>query len=255
MINLKITGVESINMRTLLILILLYSASAYSNSELEITYFISDKSSAPIQIPSEKSGIVTDILNVLDMPNVNLVHKILPFKRLILTLENSETPWITYGSDKWQDLRAYNLSATPIMTVQHVLMTTPQTPYDSIMDILDKDIVLILGFNYPGLVDYMNQKPDNVFYVKTHKSAIQMILKGRVGAFVGMESRLKYHLKKMMIKKEDVVMHDLSDIIPGYDVNLSFSNDFPVALRKSIENQLHHLKKTGQLKAILQKYK
>lgn len=226
-----------------------------SDNVIDITYFISDKSSAPIQIPSENSGIVTDVLKKIDMPNVNLVYKTLPFKRMVLTLEQSKTPWITYGSAQWPDARASDLSATPLMTVRHVLMTTSEERYDSIVDILDRGIVLIRGFNYPGLIEYINKKPEKVFYVKTHEAAIKMVLKGRVAAFAGMDFRLKYHLNKLAIERETITLHDFSDIIPDYDVNLSFSNNFPKAYRDSIESQLFNLKKSGQLAAILQKYK
>ena len=179
----------------------------------------------------------------------------MPFKRLLLTLEKSTTPWITYGSAKWDDPRKLHLSATPFMTVEHVLMTTPETPYKSITDILDKGLVLIRGFHYPGLIEFVNKKPKKVFYVKTHEAAIKMVLKGRVAAFVGMKSRLNYQLKKFNIDRESIVFHHFSDIIPNYDVNLSFSSNFPKKHRDSIENQLFNLKQTGELEAIVQKYK
>jgi polar amino acid transport system substrate-binding protein len=171
------------------------------------------------------------------------VYKTLPFNRMILTLEKSQTPWITYGSVQWTDSRSYNLSVTPLMTVQHVLMTRAETRYDSIVEILDIGIVLIRGFNYPGLIDYINKMPKKVFYVKTHKAAIEMVMRGRVAAFVGMDLRLTYHLNKLAIEREKITLHDFSDIIPNYDVNLSFSNDFPKAYRSSIESQLYNLKK------------
>ena len=141
------------------------------------------------------------------------------------------------------------------MTVEHVLMTTPETPYKSITDILDKGLVLIRGFHYPGLIEFVNKKPKKVFYVKTHEAAIKMVLKGRVAAFVGMKSRLNYQLKKFNIDRESIVFHHFSDIIPNYDVNLSFSSNFPKKHRDSIENQLFNLKQTGELEAIVQKYK
>ena len=238
-----------------MIALLLYSAIVNSNNVIDITYFTSDKSSAPIQIPSENSGIVTDVLNKLDLPNVNFVYKTLPFKRMIIMLEKSKTPWVTYGSDKWTDSRAKDLSATPIMTVQHVLLTTAETPYDSIADMLSKGIVLIRGFNYPGLMEHINQMPEKVVYVKTHQAAINMVMRGRVAAFVGMNLRITYHLNKLAIERKAIALHDFSDIIPNYDVNLSFSKDFPKASRSSIESQLYKLKQTGQLEKILQKYK
>ena len=241
--------------KLLVITLLFYSAIVNSDDAIDITYFISDKSSAPIQIPSENSGIVTDVLKKIAMPNVNLVYKTLPFKRMIQTLEQSKAPWITYGSAKWPDLRTNNLSATPLMTVRHVLMTRAETPYNSIGEILDIGIVLIRGFNYPGLIDYINKKPKKVFYVKTHEAAIKMVLTGRVAAFVGMDLRLTYHLNKMAIERATIALHNFSDIIPNYDVNLSFSSDFPKAYRDSIESQLYNLKKTGELETILQKYK
>lgn len=241
--------------KLLVITLLFYCAIVNADDVIDITYFISDKSSAPIQIPSEDSGIVTDVLKKTAMPDVNLIYKTLPFKRMIQTLEESKTPWITYGSAKWPDLRANNLSVTPLMTVRHVLMTRAETPYNSIGEIIDTGIVLIRGFNYPGLIDYINNKPKKVVYVKTHEAAIKMVLAGRVGAFPGMDLRLTYHLKKLSIERATITLHDFSDIIPNYDVNLSFSNDFPKANRDSIESQLYNLKKTGQLGTILQKYK
>lgn len=238
----------------LAITLFLYAALADADNEIDITYYTSDKSSAPIQIPSENRGIVTDVLQKLDMPNVNLVHRTLPFKRMILMLEKSTAPWITYGSAKWKDSRANNLSVTPLFIAQHILMTLSETPYISIDDILDKGLVLIRGFNYPGLIDFVERNPTKVFYVKTHEAAIKMVQSGRVAAFVGMNSRVSYHLNKMAIDRKTIVLHDFSDIIPNYGVNLSFSNNFPKALRSSIESQLSNLKKTGQLEAILQKY-
>lgn len=237
------------------IALLICSAIVNANTVIDITYYISDKSSSPIQIPSENSGIVTDVLKQLVLPNVNLEYKTLPFKRMILMLEKSKTPWITYGSVQWPDSRSHSLSATPLMTVQHVLMTTSEVPYNSIDDILDKGLVLIRGFNYPGLIDYINKKPENVYYVKTHEAAIEMVLKNRVAAFVEMKSRLIYHLNKLTINRESIAFHNFSSIIPDYDVNLSFSKDFPKVYRSSIERQLYELKKTGKLEAILQKYK
>ena len=240
----------------LMVALLLFSTIVRSDNIVDITYFISDKSSAPIQIPSENSGIVTDVLKKLEMPNVNLVHKTLPFKRMLLTLDKSKTPWITYGSTMWDDARKHNLSATPFMTVQHVLMTGSETHYNSIVDMLDKGrgLVLIRGFHYPGLIDYIKKMPKKVFYVKTHEAAINMVLRGRVDAFVEMKSRIAYHLNKLEIEKETIALHNFSAIIPNYDVNLSFSTDFPVAQRNLIENQLYNLKESGQLTSILLKY-
>lgn len=241
--------------KLLIITLILYSTFTSANTAIDITYYTSDKSSAPLQIPSENSGIVTDVLEMLDLPNVNLVYKTLPFKRMILSLKESEIPWVTYGSAQWKDIRRKGLSINPIMTVRHVLLTTSDENYDSIIDIIDKGIVLIRGFNYPGLEELIKQRPERVFYVKSQEAAIKMVRRGRVAAFVEMESRLNYHLNKLAIDRATITMHDFSDIIPNYDVNLSFSHNFPKAHKSSIESQLEHFKKTGQLEAVLQKYK
>jgi polar amino acid transport system substrate-binding protein len=226
-----------------------------ADASTDVIYYISDKSSAPLQIPSENSGIITDVIETLDFPNVNLIYKRLPFKRMIQTLRDSETPWITYGSAQWNDARRDDLSVNQVITVRHVLLTTPEENYDSLIDIFDKGIVLIRGFNYPGLEELIIQKPDKVFYVENQGSAIRMVQRGRVAAFPEMESRLIYHLNKLAVDKATVSIHDFSNIIPDYDVNLSFSHNFPNELRDSIESQLANLKRTGQLDAILQKYK
>lgn len=45
------------------------------------------------------------------------------------------------------------------MAVQYALMTKAETRNDSIVEILDIGIVLIRGFNYPDLIDYINKMP------------------------------------------------------------------------------------------------
>lgn len=241
--------------KKLYFIILLVSFSSIADNK--ITYFIADKSSSPIQIStknSEQLGIVTDVINSIEKQNIHFSHSILPFKRMMKYMKNPKVKWITYGSAAWPGLQSLSLSKTPIMTVKHSFLTLKSNQYNKISDLFGKSLVLIHGFDYPGLAAYIEQDKFDIMYVKDHEAAIKVIAMGRAVAFPEMNIRLNYHLKKMNFPSDNFNFHYIGNIIADYDINLCFSLNFPELLKEKIEAVLVEMNSDGRLKTIINKY-
>lgn len=224
----------------------------------EFTYYISDKSSVPLQMQNnngKQTGIVTDVVNHLNIQGISFKQEILPFKRMIKSMASSNEAWITYGSAAWPGPQSTSLSRTPIISVKHVLLTKSAVHYNDIEDLFGKTIVVIRGFDYPGLEPYFKNGLILGFEVKTHKQAIEAVLKGRAFAFPEMAFRLNYHLNLSSINPQGVALHSFSDIIPDYAISLCFSESFPAAPRLKIENRLTEMQQSGELNTLLAKYR
>lgn len=236
-------------------IILLVSFSSIADNK--ITYFIADKSSSPIQIStknSEQVGIITDVINSIEKHNIHFYHSILPFKRMMKYMKYPQVKWITYGSAAWPGLQSLSLSKTPIMTVKHSFLTLKSYQYNKISDLFGKSLVLIHGFNYPGLAAYIEQDKFDIIYVKDHEAAIKVIAMGRAVAFPEMNIRLNYHLKNMNLPRDNFNFHYIGNIIVDYNINLCFSHNFPELLKVKIEDILVEMKSDGSLENIINAY-
>jgi len=242
-------------MKHYFIILLLISFSNVADNK--ITYFISDKSSSPFQISSEnskQSGIITDVIHSIEKQDIYFSHNILPFKRMLKYMESSKSPWISYGSPAWPGVQSLSLSKTPIMSVEHSFLTLKPTQYTDISDLFGKIIVLITGFDYPGLAAYIEENKFDIIYVKDHEAAIKIIAMGRAIAFPEMNIRLNYHLKKMSLPRENFNFHYIGKVIADYNINLCFSLNFPSTLRTNIEASLAAMKNDGRLDSIINSY-
>lgn len=240
---------------TFYFILLLVSFSSMADNE--ITYFIADKSSSPFQISTQQSkrvGIVTEVINSIEKNNIDFTHSILPFKRMIKYMKNPKAKWITYGSAAWPGQQSLSLSRTSIMTVKHSLLTLKSNKYNKISDLFGKSLVLIHGFDYPGLAAYIEQDKFDIIYVKDHAAAIKIIAMGRAVAFPEMNIRLNYHLKKMNLVRDNFNFHYIGNIIADYDINLCFSENFPKKSKTKIEDLLLEMKNNGSLENIINTY-
>ncbi len=236
-------------------IILVVSFSSMADNK--VTYFIADGSSSPFQIStynSQRVGIVTEVINSIEKHNIHFSHNILPFKRMIKYMKNPQVKWITYGSAAWPGQQSLSLSKTSIMTVKHSFLTLKSNQYSQISDLFGKSLVLIHGFDYPGLTAYIEQDKFDIIYVKDHESAIKIIAMGRAVAFPEMNSRLNYHLNNMNLPRDNFSLHYIGDIIADYDINLCFSLNFPELLKENIENILVAMKNDGRLENIVNTY-
>lgn len=238
----------------LLVLTTLFTSLLSYASPLQVTYYVSDKSSAPIQSSQTDDGIITDVIRAITPNTVDINERVLPFKRMLLEMQSSKSPWVTYGSAAWPGPQSTSLSRTPVLEVSHVMLTKMGNGFATISELFGKSIVLIRGFDYPGLDTYIEQGKFYVMYVKDHYSAIQAVLKGRAVAFPEMAFRLQYHLQQMNVPPSSVEKTDISNIIQDYSINLCFSNAFPYEQRAQFEDNLKELRESGELSNIIRKY-
>jgi len=205
------------------------------------------------------TGIITDIVKeIFSDPEYEIIIHTLPFNRMISMLEKGNIEnWITFGSPNWLGLQSANLSKLPVFNVQHSLLTSTKQNFDinSATDLFGKTVILLHGFDYPGLEEYIEDKRIKAIRVKSYKSAFKVVnrLKDKAG-FVEMDVRIKYNLKKEELPVKDYNLHNFSKVIDNYDLHLAMSPQFNKALQQHLESELDKLRQSGSLADIIKAY-
>jgi len=237
----------------LFLLLIFGQATAHEN----ITYFIADKSTAPFQISDSKTnkkGIITDIINAISDDEISFKHEILPFKRMIKNMEETDKNWISYGSKAWSEPQSTSLSNTVILTVKHSFLTLKNTNYHQLSDLFGQRLVLIRGFDYPGLDNFIQQNKFEIMYVKDHEAALKAVLYERAIAFPDMNIRLNYHINQLKLSPSSFSLHSINSLVPDYDINLCYSKNFPIKIRDRIEKSMIQMKENNELNTIVSAY-
>ncbi|MCV5690178.1 hypothetical protein OFN32_38815, partial [Escherichia coli] len=80
-----------------------------------------------------------------------------------------------------------------------------------------RSIVLLLGFDYPNLMPFFEDKTVNEMRVKDYDAAYRVIQRTPGDtAFVEMESRVMYNLKRLELPLEQFEIQSFSAVIPDY---------------------------------------
>jgi len=233
-----------------------------SKATTEINYMVIQDQAQPFQNHQNKkkhTGIITDIVKeIFSGPEYELKIHTLPFNRMISMLEKGNIEnWITFGSPNWPGLQSANLSKVPVFNVQHSLLTSTQQDFNinSASDLFGKTVILLHGFDYPGLEGYIEDKHIKAIKVKSYKSAFKVVnrLKDKAG-FVEMDIRIKYNLKKEELSVKDYNLHNFSKVIDNYDLHLAMSPQFNKTLQLHLESELSKLRKSGGLAEIIKAY-
>ena len=228
----------------------------------EINYMVIQDQAQPFQNHQNKkqhSGIITDIIKkIFAGPEYKLKIHTLPFNRMISMLEKGDIKnWITFGSPNWPGVQSANLSKLAVFNVQHSLLTSTQQDFaiGSARDLFGKTVVLLHGFDYPGLEEHIANKDIKAIKVKSYKSAFKVVnrLKEKAG-FVEMDIRIKYNLKMLALAEQDYNWHNFSKVITDYNLHLAMSPSFDKALQQHVEVQLAELKESGVLAEIINSY-
>jgi len=232
------------------------------NAVTEINYMVIQDQAQPFQNHLNKkkhSGIITDIVNkIFASDEYSVKIHTLPFNRMIRMLEKDDIKnWITFGSPSWPGVQSANLSKLPVFNVQHSLLTSTQQDFDinSAQDLFGKTVVLLHGFDYPGLEQHIARQNIKSIKVKTYKSAFKVVnrLKEKAG-FVEMDVRIKYNLKKEKISSKDYNLHNFSKVIADYDLHLAMSPNINKEVQKHLETELQNLHISGSIKNIIKAY-
>jgi polar amino acid transport system substrate-binding protein len=227
-----------------------------------INYMVIQDQAQPFQNHQNKkdhSGIITDIIRkIFTSPQYQIKIHTLPFNRMISMLEKGDLKnWITFGSPNWPGIQSANLSHLPVFKVRHSLLTSSKQNFDinSAEDIFGKTMVLLHGFDYPGLEAHIANKDIKAIKVKSYKSAFKVVnrLKEKAG-FVEMDIRIKYNLKMLALAEQDYHWHNFSKVITDYNLHLAMSPSFDKALQQHVEAQLAELKELGILEEIINSY-
>ncbi|HGS5188359.1 TPA: substrate-binding periplasmic protein [Vibrio parahaemolyticus] len=237
------------------------AVSAATTAE-EVNYYVIADQARPFQIEQQgqqHAGIVTDIVNAIF---ANSDYKVnfhtYPFKRMILVLEaGGEENWLTYGSPDWGRVQSENLSKEPIYTVKHVLVSSSDAPFkfNTMQDIKGRSIVLLLGFDYPNLMPFFEDKTVNEMRVKDYDAAYRVIQRTPGDtAFVEMESRVMYNLKRLELPLEQFEIQSFSAVIPDYSIYLAFSPEMKPEVQHFINQRLSDLKASGEIDDIVKHY-
>ncbi|WP_448546586.1 substrate-binding periplasmic protein [Thalassotalea fusca] len=249
-------------MRIILLILSMLAFAGNTHASTEINYFVIQDQAQPFQNhinKQEHDGIVTDIVKrIFSGPEYKLKIHTLPFNRMIKMLEdNRYKNWITFGSPNWPGVQSLNLSDMPIFQVKHALLTSKQqeSPINKIEDMFGKTVVLLHGFNYPGLEEYIADKKINAINVKNYQAAFKVVdrLADKAG-FVEMDVRIKYNLDKEALDVDDYVLHNFSNIIADYNLHLAMSDTFDKKAQQHVNDTLKTIQRDGTLASIVAAY-
>lgn len=233
-----------------------------------INYLVIQKQNEPMQIirdDVDHSGIISDLVHEIFKNSEHTVNiKAMPFKAMLPLIESGAVSnWITYGSKSWSPPQNINLTKTTILTTKVNLLVAKKSGfnYNGIESLFDKTLVLIVGFDHPGLDSYLNnQQIHNVRLVDYKRVFMELLLSNRFAGFVGTDVRLRYQLKNaqqlgMRVSANDFNQFDFSDVIAPYPVHLSLDPGMPPSLQTFIDNRIQQLHKDGTIETILNRYR
>jgi polar amino acid transport system substrate-binding protein len=237
-----------------ILLLLFYCAAFTSHSyeNIEVIYYKSHN--PPFQFDNNKhnTGLITNIINSLSNVDVTFKAKALSFNHMIKEMSLSKEHWISYGSDVWVGAQSTSLSEITVWKVKHVFFTLKSNKFDGMHSLFDQTIVLIDGFDYPGLDSYINKNLiKKVIRVKTPELAILSVLEGDADVYPDMRNRIQYYLNKMEVNENKIILHDKANVIPDYEIKLCFSKDFPLSVKADIEIKLRNMKRLNEFENIM----
>lgn len=235
------------------------SISSYS---YDVNYLVIEKRARPLQIENygqNHKGIVTEaVIEIFRDDSHTLSIHTMPFSEILSTMEASNfDAWIGIGSSEWGGIQAKNMSTEPIIMVSHTLLTVGDGgfEYNSLKDLDDKVVILLEGFNYPGLEPHINSGKIQELRVKNYKVAFKLLTRLKSKAcFVEMGLRIKYNMAMNSIPRDDYVFNDFSAVIADYGVHLALDPKIAPELKSYIDRRIRELKSTGKLQSILSEY-
>jgi polar amino acid transport system substrate-binding protein len=235
----------------LLLLIYCVSLLSYSNDEIEVIYYKSHN--PPFQFSNKhQTGFITHIIKSLSNVGVTFKPKTLSFKRMIKEMSTSKAHWISYGSDSWVGAQSTSLSGISLWKVEHVFFTLKSNKLEGIPSLFDQTIVLIDGYDYPGLDSYINKGLiHKVIRVQNPELAILSVLEGSADVYPDMRDRIQYYLNKMGANRKEFILNDNTNIIPEYEIKLCFSKNFPPLIKADIEIKLRNMRRLNEFEHLM----
>lgn len=207
-------------------------------------------------------GLVTEIVQQVFRDSPHQLHPVAaPARRLDAMRHSGLLPnWLSYGATPWLQ-PGWQLSQQPIFSWRHVLAVprASRFHYRAIDDLFGKPLILMHGYDYPGLDRYLRSKSRQGRIsdqrALTQSSAISMLLAGRGVGYVDTELRLVYNLRQLGLSSADFRFYDLSAVIPVIEMHLMYDRSMADGVKTLIDRRLGEMRQSGQLAAIVQHYR
>ena len=248
-------------------LLILSWLQPHNSSASELTYLIIANQAEPFQINSSNyqanSGIISDVVAALaNKKNLTITTHVMPFKRYVHEIEkNTYTNWISYGSPLWRLEKQHwaqnkRLSKQALFRAHHSLVQRHDDPthYAEVEDLFGKTVILLKGFDYPGVMPFIKTGQIKKVDVKSHQSALKALTSKRGDVFIEMDSRIRYALKQHNIDRSSLKLSDVPLITPSLDIHLSFGDEVSQDTIDWIDDQIIIMKANAQLEAIINRY-
>lgn len=243
----------------------LYAAQAPAET---IDYLVIQKQNEPMQIvtnDSYHSGIITDVVAEIfkDSEHSVVIHA-MPFKAMQPAIDAGKVHnWLTVGSKNWSPPQNINLTKKSILTEKSILLLSKKSnfSYRNIESLFDKTLVLIVGFDYPGLDTYLaNQQIHHVRLVNYKRVFMELLSSNRFAGFVETDVRARYqlntaHQQGMRVSAQDFNRIDFSDVVAPYDIYFASDPNMSPALKNFIDSRIERLHKDGTIEEIISRYR
>ncbi|WP_317933461.1 transporter substrate-binding domain-containing protein [Halioxenophilus sp. WMMB6] len=231
-------------------------------SEIEsINYLIYEGAVEPYQIAhgsGPAKGIISDIVFAIFADSGITVETVIkPAPRIKRDIyQASKGCWISYGFRSWQSDPSWSqqvMSEIDLFPYQYSLMSVdPANQIQQLkVDIKNKILVTIKGFQYDHLVQQLKTLGMNVLEAKNQRHAMELLLRHRGDYYLGNYPRMAYVNSKYHLGANHLYNYPLDHAPP---VTLIMSREVPMATQQWINERLRALKADGTINAIVERY-
>ena len=128
-------------------------------------------------------------------------------------------------------------------------------------DLFGRSVILVENYHYPGLDPYLGdplvgESSGEIHAVRAFKpgGTLKMLKHHRGDVVIGFQPRILYHMAAAGLTLDDVVIQDVSNIIPTQPMFVAYSPGFPAEFGQFLNSRLAAMRDSGELMAILDRY-
>lgn len=230
----------------------------------EVAYLIVEDKSRPFQVVENgesRGGIVSDMVDAIFAGSrYEVDHQIYPINRLRqIVAEDQIEYWVAYEAVHWQTFGNHGLLVEePLFTTHHVMLSCREELPDRITtldQLRDMSLVTLRYFDYQPLDQAVADGLIREIPIDRYEAGIQLVGLGRADGFVEMESRLRFHVRRMERSFDECMRWiDFSAIIPDFPIYLSVDIDWPPEFREFIARRIRELRSSGTFDRIIENY-
>ncbi|ENO16655.1 hypothetical protein J057_03075 [Marinobacter nanhaiticus D15-8W] len=230
----------------------------------EVAYLIVEDKARPFQVVENgesRGGIVSDMVDAIFAGSrYEVDHQVYPINRLRqVVAEDQIEYWVAYEAVHWQTFGNHGLLVDePLFTTHHVMLSCREELPDRITtldQLRDLSLVTLRYFDYQPLDEAVAEGFIKEIPIDRYEAGIQLVGLGRADGFVEMESRLRFHVRRMEHAFDECMRWiDFSAIIPDFPIYLSVDIDWPPEFREFVARRIRELRSSGAFDRIIENY-